>query len=92
MNGYAGKFLEVDLNTRTVAGFSLEEARLKKFIGGSSLAASLYLERYNLQADPLAAESPFMVMSGPLVGSGFKPQPITPEEFIARVLTPAISS
>jgi len=23
----------------------------------------------------------------PLVGSGFKPQPITPEEFIARVLT-----
>lgn len=25
----------------------------------------------------------------PLVGSGYKPQPITPEEFIARHLTPA---
>ena len=71
MNGYAGKFLEVDLTTGTVAGFSLDEARLKKFIGGSSLAASLYLERYNLHADPLAPESPFMVMNGPLVGSGF---------------------
>ena len=71
MNGYAGKFLEVDLTKGICSSFTIEEARLKKFIGGSFLAASLYLERYNLNADPLAPESPLMVMNGPLVGSGF---------------------
>jgi aldehyde:ferredoxin oxidoreductase len=71
MNGYAGKFLEVDLTKGVSKSFSIETARLRKFIGGSSLAASLYLERYNLNADPLSAESPLMVMNGPLVGSGF---------------------
>ena len=71
MNGYAGKFLEVDLTKGTCSSFTIDDARLKKFIGGSCLAASLYLERYNLNADPLAPESPLMVMNGPLVGSGF---------------------
>jgi len=71
MNGYAGKFLGVDLTQRACSSFTLEENRLKKFIGGSSLAASLYLEKYNLDADPLATESPLMIMTGPLVASGF---------------------
>ena len=71
MNGYAGKFLEVDLTKGTCSSLTIEEAKLKKFIGGSCLAASLYLEKYNIQADPLAPESPLMVMNGPMVGSGF---------------------
>jgi aldehyde:ferredoxin oxidoreductase len=71
MNGYAGKFLEVDLTKGSCSSFTIEEARLKKFIGGSFLAASLYLEKFNIHADPLAPESPLMVMNGPLVGSGF---------------------
>jgi aldehyde:ferredoxin oxidoreductase len=71
MNGYAGKFLEVDLTKGTYSSLTIEEAKLKKFIGGSCLAASLYLEKYNIQADPLAPESPLMVMNGPMVGSGF---------------------
>ena len=57
-NGYAGKFLQVDLTGGVFSCFTIEEERLKNFIGGSSLAASLYLERYNLQADPLSAENP----------------------------------
>jgi aldehyde:ferredoxin oxidoreductase len=71
MNGYAGKFLEVDLTKGTCSSFTIAEARLKKFIGGSSLAAALYLEKYNLHTDPLAPENPLMVMNGPMVGSGF---------------------
>ncbi len=71
MNGYAGKFLEVDLTKGTCSNLTIEDAILKKFIGGSCLAASLYLEKYNIQADPLAPESPLMVMNGPMVGSGF---------------------
>jgi len=71
MNGYAGKFLEVDLTKGTCSSLTIEEAKLKKYIGGSCLAASLFLEKYNIQADPLAPESPLMVMNGPMVGSGF---------------------
>jgi aldehyde:ferredoxin oxidoreductase len=71
MKGYAGKYLKVDLTMGSCSNFTIDEARHKKFIGGSSLAASLYLEKFNLTADPLAEESPLMVMNGPMVGSGF---------------------
>jgi aldehyde:ferredoxin oxidoreductase len=71
MNGYTGKFLEVDLTHGSCRDFTLDEKILKKFIGGSSLAAALYLEKFNIKADPLAEESPLMVMNGPMVGSGF---------------------
>ena len=41
----------------------------------------------------IAANADYIVTSdmhfAPLIGSGYKPQPITPEEFIARHLTPA---
>jgi aldehyde:ferredoxin oxidoreductase len=47
-NGYAGKFLQVDLTSGVPSNFTIEEERLKKFIGGNSLAASLYLEKFNL--------------------------------------------
>ncbi|MEE9911540.1 MAG: aldehyde ferredoxin oxidoreductase family protein [Deltaproteobacteria bacterium] len=70
-NGYAGKFLEVDLTGGICSSFTIPEERLKKFIGGSSLAASLYLERFDLHADPLSPENPLMLMNGPLVASGF---------------------
>ncbi len=70
-NGYAGNFLQVDLANGVCSRFTLPEERLKKFIGGSSLAASLYLERFDLQADPLSPENPLMLMNGPMVGSGF---------------------
>jgi aldehyde:ferredoxin oxidoreductase len=34
MNGYAGKFLEVDLTKGSCSILTIEEAKLKKFIGG----------------------------------------------------------
>ncbi len=71
MHGYTGKLLKVDLTNGVCSDFPLEENRLKKFIGGSSLAASIYLEKFNLNADPLSPESPLMIMTGPMVGSGF---------------------
>ncbi len=71
MNGYAGRFLNVDLTAGICSSFTLADTWLKKFIGGSSLAASLYLEKFNLHADPLAPENPLMIMTGPLVASGF---------------------
>lgn len=70
-NGYAGRFLRVDLTNGRCSPFTVEEDRLRKFIGGSSLGAKLFLDGYPLSADPLAPESPMMVMTGPMVGSGF---------------------
>ncbi len=57
-NGYAGKILQVDLTGGVCSSFTIEEGWLKKSIVGSSLAASLYLERFILYVDPLAPESP----------------------------------
>ncbi len=41
----------------------------------------------------IAAHADYIITSDrhfmPLIGSGFKPQPITPEDFIARYLTPS---
>jgi len=70
-NGYAGRFLRVDLTNGRCSPFMVEDDRLRKFIGGSSLGAKLFLDDYPLDADPLAPESPLMVMTGPMVGSGF---------------------
>ena len=69
--GYAGRYLNVNLTSGVCSHFSLEEDLLRKFLGGSSLSAKIFLDRFALDLDPLAAESPFMVMTGPLVGSGF---------------------
>ncbi len=69
--GYAGKFLHVDLTNATCSDFTIDDATLKKCIGGSCLAAKLFLDRYPLDLDPLAPENPFMIMTGPMVGSGF---------------------
>jgi aldehyde:ferredoxin oxidoreductase len=70
-NGYAGKFLQVDLTCGMCSDFTIPDERLKIFVGGSSLAASLYLERFDLHADPLSPENPLMLMNGPMVASGF---------------------
>jgi len=70
-NGYAGRFLRVDLTEGRCSPFTVADALLRKFIGGSSLGAKLFLDGFPLSADPLAPESPLMVMTGPMVGSGF---------------------
>ena len=69
--GYAGKFLRVNLTEGSWSDFTLDDDTLKRFIGGSCLAAKLFLDRYSLDADPLSPENPLMIMTGPMVGSGF---------------------
>ncbi len=71
MNGYTGCFLRVDLTRGCLERFSLEEALLRRFIGGSGLGASLFLDRYDLAADPLGPENPLLILTGPLSGTGF---------------------
>ncbi|HXK47887.1 MAG TPA: aldehyde ferredoxin oxidoreductase family protein [Deltaproteobacteria bacterium] len=69
--GYAGKFLLVDLSSGTWSDFTVEDAILKDYLGGSSLGAKLFFDRYPLDADPLSGQNPLMIMTGPMVASGF---------------------
>ncbi len=70
-NGHAGKFLHVNLTDASCSDFILDDATLQKYMGGSCLAAKLFLDKYPVNLDPLAPESPLMIMTGPMVGSGF---------------------
>ena len=57
-NGYAGRYLRVDLTEGRCSDFTIEDALFRKFIGGSALGAKLFLDGFPLDADPLAPESP----------------------------------
>ena len=69
--GYNGKFLLVNLSSGECRDFSIDSKELGKYIGGSCLAAKLLLDRYDLSVDPLSPGNPLMIMTGPLVGTGF---------------------
>jgi aldehyde:ferredoxin oxidoreductase len=69
--GYVGRYLRVGLTDGSCSDFSIGEPLLRTLIGGSALGAKLFLDGGLLDADPLDPESPLMVMTGPMVGSGF---------------------
>jgi aldehyde:ferredoxin oxidoreductase len=70
MYGYAGKLLEVDLTSGTLHEIALEPELARATIGGSGLAARLYLDRLGRPpfAGPLDAGAPLIVMTGPVAG------------------------
>ncbi|MDP2971034.1 MAG: aldehyde ferredoxin oxidoreductase C-terminal domain-containing protein, partial [Deltaproteobacteria bacterium] len=41
----------------------------RRFIGGSGVSAKLFLDRFNINADPLSPDNPLIVMNGPLTGT-----------------------
>ncbi|MEE8271434.1 MAG: aldehyde ferredoxin oxidoreductase N-terminal domain-containing protein, partial [Alphaproteobacteria bacterium] len=56
------------------AGRAVRRAwRLKKFIGGQSLASYLLLKELPLDAKPLGPENRVVIMTGPLTGTGLTP-------------------
>jgi len=69
MNGYHGRFLDVDLGPGTTKDLPLSEEFLKQFIGGATLAAALVYERAPKGMDPLSPESPLVFSTGPFASS-----------------------
>lgn len=69
--GYAGRHLRVDLTAGRCWDCTVDDRVLQTFIGGSALGAKLLFDGYPLNLDPLAPESPLMVLTGPMVGSAF---------------------
>lgn len=73
MKGYMGKILEVDLTSGKISTTSLNEQLARDFVGGSSLAAKLILDRLGAAIatlDPLSPENPLVFATGPLTGTG----------------------
>lgn len=71
MKGFTGKLLRVDLDKGEVAPDRLEEDLVRRYIGGSGMAAYFMHQEGDLQADPLSPANPLMFMNGPLTGTNF---------------------
>lgn len=69
MDGYQKNILEIDLSRRSSGGISLDEDLLRSFLGGSGLAASLFLNRVSPEIDPLSGENSLFILTGPLTGT-----------------------
>jgi aldehyde:ferredoxin oxidoreductase len=69
--GYAGKFLEVDLSTKTIKDVNFSDGILKDYVGGRGLAAKILWDRLGGEwetIDPLGPENILLFLSGPLTG------------------------
>ncbi|MEJ2715966.1 MAG: aldehyde ferredoxin oxidoreductase family protein [Deltaproteobacteria bacterium] len=68
MKGNTGKIINVNLSDGAVHADGLPEAYYRTYIGGSGLAAKVFWERGNFQADPLSPEAMLIIMNGPFAG------------------------
>ena len=71
MPGYHSRLLVIDLNVQQHDIQPIQPERFHKYIGGSSLAARLFLEARGTHIEPLAPESPLLIMTGPPAGTTF---------------------
>lgn len=69
MKGYFGKFLKVDLTNKKIEDLALSDDDLKKYVGGSTLAAKLIYDYVKPGMNPLAPENPLVFATGPFIGS-----------------------
>src|ERR1044072_4486174 len=70
MHGFNGRLLHVDLTTEQSSWLELEEPRMRAFLGGIGVGASLLYEYAPARVDPLAPGNPLIFTSAPLVGTG----------------------
>jgi len=81
MGTYNGKLLDVDLSSGTTSTRTLDEKLLSDYIGGSGLAARLFVDDgVPPDCDPLGPDNNLYVATGPLCGSGL---PATPRFSVA---------
>jgi len=69
MKGYFGKFLNVDLTEGRFAEIPVSDEDLKRYVGGSTLAARIIYDSVKPGMDPFAPENPIVFAAGPFTGS-----------------------
>lgn len=70
MEGWAGKYLDVDLTTGAIESVPLPSDILHQFIGGRGLGARLLWDWVGPQVDPLSPANVLIFATGPLTASG----------------------
>ena len=69
MGGYMGKLAKIDLSTGRFVAEEIPAAVLRKYIGGTGLAAYLLSQCSFAKLDPLGPENLLVFASGPLTGA-----------------------
>jgi aldehyde:ferredoxin oxidoreductase len=69
LGGYTGKILRVNLSNRRVSQEQIPEETMRKYVGGSGLAAKILYEETSQKTDPLGPENLLVFMTGPLTGT-----------------------
>ena len=69
MQGYHGRYLRIDLGSRTTESIPLDEAILRRFVGGSGLGTWLLLAEDAPGQDAFDPASPVAIVFSPLVSS-----------------------
>ncbi len=69
MGTHRGKILDVNLSTGAVKTTKIEEDVLRKYIGGSGLAAKLMFDRVSPDVDPLSPDNTLFFLTGPTSGT-----------------------
>lgn len=67
-NGYADKFITIDLGTGTIATPALDRTLRDYFLGGRALGLYLLHRRLTAQTSPRDPENPLIFSPGPLAG------------------------
>ena len=65
------RLLKVDLTAQTTVYEVIDQAYLDRYVGGSALAARLFLDANGPCIPPLSPESPLYIMTGPMTGTTF---------------------
>jgi len=69
VHGWHGRALYIDVTTGRSACEALDESRLRRYVGGIGLGASLLYDYAPARVDPLAPGNPLVFASAPLVGT-----------------------
>src|SRR5262247_2975787 len=70
MYGFHSQLLHINLTSREIAWRALEESRLRAFLGGIGLGASLLYEYAPPGIDPFSPDNPLIFASAPLADTG----------------------
>lgn len=67
--GYVGKFLEIDLSTKTKKKHYLDADFAKRYVGGRGFAARLLWDLTKKETVPFSSDNVLIIASGPLTGT-----------------------
>lgn len=70
MDGYAGKYLNLNLSDGSGKDFVIPEEVVQRYLGGRGLGAWLLFKGLEPQVDPLSPDNVLVLSTGPLTGLG----------------------